>query len=96
MILSSNPAFSPDGSLIYVTLEDDGEVQLASVSVDDGTLSRLVTGQVSVGVTAVAPNGTGFAVGFKLCNSFSKFLDIYIGRVDFIHPSFSAKLIDCV
>ena len=25
-------------------LEDDGQVQLASVSVDDGTLSRLVTG----------------------------------------------------
>jgi dipeptidyl aminopeptidase/acylaminoacyl peptidase len=52
------PAFSPDGSHIYVTLEDDGQVQLASVSVDDGTLSRLVTGQVAVGATAVAPDGS--------------------------------------
>ena len=52
------PAFSPDGSLIYFTLEDDGQVQLVSVSVDDGTLSRLVTGQVAVGATAVAPDGS--------------------------------------
>ena len=52
------PAFSPDGSHIYVMLEDDGQVQLASVSVDDGTLSRLVTGQVRVGATAVAPDGS--------------------------------------
>jgi dipeptidyl aminopeptidase/acylaminoacyl peptidase len=52
------PAFSPDGSHIYVTLEDDGQVQLASVSVDDGTLSRLITGQVAVGATAVAPDGS--------------------------------------
>ncbi|MBD3854534.1 MAG: S9 family peptidase, partial [Acidobacteria bacterium] len=52
------PAFSPDGSHIYVTLEDDGQVQLASVSVDDGTLTRLVTGQVSVSATAVAPDGS--------------------------------------
>ena len=56
------PAFSPDGSHIYVTLEDDGQVQLASVSVDDGTLSRLVTGHVAVGATAVAPNGAVVAV----------------------------------
>ncbi len=52
------PAFSPDGSHIYVMLEDDGQVQLASVSVDDGTLSRLVTGQVRVRATAVAPDGS--------------------------------------
>ncbi len=52
------PAFSPDGSFIYVTLEDDGQVQLASVSVDDGTLSRLVTGQVRAEAVAVAPDGS--------------------------------------
>jgi len=56
------PAFSPDGSKIYVTLEDDGQVQLASVSVADGELTRLITGHVAVGTTAVAPNGTVFAV----------------------------------
>jgi len=52
------PAFSPDGSHIYAMIEDDGEVQLARVSVDDGTLSRLVTGQVRVESTAVAPDGS--------------------------------------
>jgi dipeptidyl aminopeptidase/acylaminoacyl peptidase len=45
-----------------VTLEDDGQVQLASVSVADGELTRLITGHVSVGTTAVAPNGTVFAI----------------------------------
>jgi len=53
-----DPHFSPDGSHIYVMLEDDGQVQLASVSVDDGTLSRPVTGQVRVEATAVAPDGS--------------------------------------
>jgi len=52
------PAFSPDGSHVYVMLEDNGQVQLASVSVDDGTLSRMVTGQVRVEATAVAPDGS--------------------------------------
>ena len=52
------PVFSPDGSHIYVKLEDDGQVQLASVSVDDGTLNRLITGQVQAGATAVAPDGS--------------------------------------
>ncbi|MGD8539890.1 MAG: DPP IV N-terminal domain-containing protein, partial [Candidatus Aminicenantes bacterium] len=56
------PAFSPDGNHIYVMLEDDGQVQLASVSVDDGTLSRPVTGQVRVEATAVAPDGSVVAV----------------------------------
>ena len=53
-----DPTFSPDGSQIYFQLEDDGQVQLAAVSVADGTLSRLVTGQVAVGATAVAPDGS--------------------------------------
>jgi len=51
------PAISPDGSHIYVALEDDGQSQLASVSVDDGTLRRLVTGHVSVGSITVASDG---------------------------------------
>ena len=53
-----DPQFSPDGSHIYVMLEDDGQVQLASVSVNDGTLSRVVTGQVRVEAIAVAPDGS--------------------------------------
>ena len=51
------PVFSPDGRHIYVRLEDNGQVQLARVSVDEGTLSRPVTGQVSVEAIAVAPDG---------------------------------------
>ena len=39
-------------------LEDDGQVQLAAVSVADGELSRLITGQVAGGATAVAPDGS--------------------------------------
>jgi dipeptidyl aminopeptidase/acylaminoacyl peptidase len=53
-----DPTFSPDGSRIYVQLEDDGQVQLAAVSVADGELRRLITGQVQVGSTAVAPDGS--------------------------------------
>ena len=53
-----DPTFSPDGSQIYVQLEDDGQVQLAAVSVADGELSRLITGRVQVGATAVAPDGS--------------------------------------
>ncbi len=53
-----DPTFSPDGSQIYVQLEDDGQVQLAAVSVADGELSRLITGHVQVGATAVAPDGS--------------------------------------
>jgi len=53
-----DPNFSPDGSQIYVQLEDDGQVQLAAVSVEDGELSRLITGRVAVGATAVAPDGS--------------------------------------
>ena len=52
------PAFSPDGGRIYVMLEDDGQVQLASVSVADGELERLVKGQVRAEEIAVAPDGS--------------------------------------
>ena len=51
------PAFSPDGNQIYVMLEDDGQVQMVSVSVDDGTLRRQITGHVQVQTIAVAPDG---------------------------------------
>jgi len=53
-----DPVLSPDGSRIYVTLEDDGQVQLASVAIEGGTLRRLITGHVRVDATAVAPDGT--------------------------------------
>ncbi|MCH7981501.1 MAG: S9 family peptidase [Proteobacteria bacterium] len=53
-----NPHFSPDGSHIYVLLEDDGQVHLAAVSVADGKLSRPIAGRVSVWATAVAPDGS--------------------------------------
>ncbi len=52
------PAFSPDGSHIYVMIEDNGQVQLASVSVDDGELARLIVGHVAVGSITVAPDGS--------------------------------------
>ena len=52
-----NPQFSPDGSQIHVMLEDNGEVQLASVAVADGKLSRPVTGEVRVEEIAVGPDG---------------------------------------
>ena len=52
------PAFSPDGGRIYVMLEDDGQVQLASVSGADGELERLVKGQVRAEEIAVAPDGS--------------------------------------
>ena len=58
-----DPVFSPDGSHIYVLLEDDGEVDLAVVvAVADGAMNRPITGHVSVGATAVSPDGTVFAV----------------------------------
>ncbi len=53
-----DPVVSPDGSQIYVILEDDGQVQLGSVSVEHGTLSRPISGQVRVEATAVAPDGS--------------------------------------
>jgi Tol biopolymer transport system component len=40
------PQFSPDGNTIYAMLEDGGRVDLVAVSVADGELSRLISGQV--------------------------------------------------
>ena len=55
------PAFSPDGSHVYVMLEDDGRVDLAAVAVADGELSRPITGQVRVEGISVAPDGSVIA-----------------------------------
>jgi len=52
------PQFSPDGNTIYAMLEDDGRVDLVAVSVADGELSRLVSGQVRVEDIEVAPDGS--------------------------------------
>ncbi|MFV2069200.1 MAG: LpqB family beta-propeller domain-containing protein, partial [Pirellulales bacterium] len=57
-----NPHFSPDGSRIYVQLEDDGQVHLAAVTVADGKLRRPIAGRVAVGAATVAPDGTIVAV----------------------------------
>ena len=51
-----DPVFSENGELVHFLLEDDGQVQLASVSVDDGTLRRPVTGQVRVETIAAGPD----------------------------------------
>jgi dipeptidyl aminopeptidase/acylaminoacyl peptidase len=56
------PAFSPGGGHIYVMLEDNGQVQLASVAVADGIFRRLVSGQVRVEAATVAPDGSVVAV----------------------------------
>jgi dipeptidyl aminopeptidase/acylaminoacyl peptidase len=53
-----DPHFTPDGSSVYVLLEDDGMVNLAAVSIDDGSLSRPIAGRRRVDATAVAPDGT--------------------------------------
>jgi dipeptidyl aminopeptidase/acylaminoacyl peptidase len=52
------PRFSPDGNTVYAMLEDDGRVDLVAVSVADGELSRLVSGQVRVEDIEVAPDGS--------------------------------------
>jgi dipeptidyl aminopeptidase/acylaminoacyl peptidase len=56
------PVFSPDASQIYVQIEDDGEVDLAAVSVADGELTRLITGHVAVGTSTVAPDGSVLSI----------------------------------
>ncbi len=52
-----DPVLSKDGSKIYFQLEDDGMVNLAAVSVDDGSLSRPIAGRRAVGSVAEGPNG---------------------------------------
>ena len=57
-----DPHFTPDGSSVYVLLEDDGMVNLAAVSVDDGSVSRPIAGRRRVDAAAVAPDGTVVAL----------------------------------
>ncbi len=53
----AQPRFAPDGGSIYALLEDDGMVNLAAVSVDDGTLSRPIAGRRRVEAVTVGPGG---------------------------------------
>ena len=57
-----DPQFTPDGGSIYVLLEDDGMVNLAAVSVEDGSVSRPIAGRRRVDVAAVGPDGTVVAL----------------------------------
>lgn len=56
------PHFSPDGRSLYVLLEDDGRVDLAAVSVEEGGLSRPIAGRSRVEAAAVAPDGAVVAL----------------------------------
>ena len=56
------PRFAPDGEHIYVLLEDWGQVHLAAVSVDDGSLSRPIAGRRAVQTATVGPDGTVVAL----------------------------------
>ena len=54
----SDPQFTPDGSSVYLLLEDDGMVNLALLSLEDGSLSRPIAGRRRVDAAAVGPDGT--------------------------------------
>ena len=54
--------FSPDGGIVYALLEDDGMVNLAAVSIEDGSLSRPIAGRRRVEAAAVAPDGAVVAL----------------------------------
>ena len=56
------PRFTPDGQHIYVLLEDWGQVHLAVVSVDGGSLSRPIAGRRAVQTATVGPDGTVVAL----------------------------------
>ena len=56
------PHFAPDGEHIYVLLEDWGQVHLAVVSVDGGSLSRPIAGRRAVQTATVGPDGTVVAL----------------------------------
>jgi len=56
------PHFAPDGGSVYVLLEDNGMVNLAAVSVDDGSVSRPIAGRCRVDAAAVTPDGTVVAL----------------------------------
>jgi dipeptidyl aminopeptidase/acylaminoacyl peptidase len=56
------PRCSPDGSAVYFLVEDHGEVQLASSSVEGGDISRTITGERRVRDFAIASDGTVVAL----------------------------------
>ena len=58
----ARPRFAPDGSSAYALLEDDGMVNLASVSVEDGSLDRPIAGRRRVEAVAMAPDGAVVAL----------------------------------
>ena len=51
------PRFSPDGEQILFTVEDDMQVQLASVPRDGGEVRKLAAGEMHVDDFAVGPGG---------------------------------------
>ena len=53
-----DPVLAVDGSTIYFQLEDDGMVNLAVVSVDGGSVTRLIAGHRAVSGAAAGPDGT--------------------------------------
>ena len=56
------PHFAPDGGSVYVLLENWGQVHLAAVSVDGGSLSRPIAGRRRVEAATVAPDGAVVAL----------------------------------
>ncbi len=58
----ARPRFAPDGRSAYALLEDDGMVNLASVSIEDGSLGRPIAGRRRVEAAAVAPDGSVVAL----------------------------------
>ncbi len=58
----NQPRFAPDGSRLYVLLEDWGQVHLAAVSVDGGDMSRPIAGRRRVEGATVGPDGAVVAL----------------------------------
>jgi dipeptidyl aminopeptidase/acylaminoacyl peptidase len=52
------PRFSPDGTTVFFLLEDHGEVQLGTVPVAGGAVTRVLTGPRVVKAVEVGPTGT--------------------------------------
>jgi dipeptidyl aminopeptidase/acylaminoacyl peptidase len=58
----AEPRFSRDGERVIFTVEDRGEVALASVAVAGGAIDRPISGRLRVEGSAVAPDGTVVAL----------------------------------
>jgi len=52
-----SPHFSPDGKSIRFLLEDSGNQHLASIPVDGGSVTRLVSGELDIRAYDVSPSG---------------------------------------